>query len=63
MKIREIGADELEKLIGVVALAMPREETGGVEGLIDWKRQAEAMIWLLAETMDDVVGAGYALTG
>ena len=63
MEIREIGEDELEKLIGVVALAMPREETGGVEGLIDWKRQAEAMILLLAEERGDVLGAGYALTG
>ena len=63
MEIREIGEDELEELIGVVALAMPREETGGVKGLIDWKRQAEAMIWLLAEKKDDVIGAGYALTG
>ena len=63
MEIREIGEDELEELIGVVALAMPREETGGVKGLIDWKRQAEAMIWLLAEEKGDVIGAGYALTG
>ena len=63
MEIREIGEDELEQLIGVVALAMPREEMGGVGGLIDWKRQAEAMIWLLAEDGGSAVGAGYALTG
>jgi GNAT superfamily N-acetyltransferase len=42
---------------------MPREETGGVAGLIDWRRQAEAMIWLLAEKDGAVAGAGYALTG
>ncbi len=41
MEIREIQADELEKLVGVVTLAMPREEVGGVAGLVDWKRQAE----------------------
>jgi GNAT superfamily N-acetyltransferase len=42
---------------------MPREETGGVAGLIDWRRQAEAMIWLLAEKDGAVADAGYALTG
>ena len=42
---------------------MPREETGGVAGLVDWKRQAEAMVWLLAERDGAVLGAGYALTG
>ncbi len=63
MTIREIGADELEALLGVVAQAMPREDMGGVEGLVDWRRQAENMIWLLAEEDGHVVGAGYALTG
>jgi GNAT superfamily N-acetyltransferase len=61
--IREIGEDELEAFIGVLKQAMPREETGGVAGLIDWRRQAEAMIWLLAEKDGAVAGAGYALTG
>ena len=61
--IREIGQDELEAFIGVVTQAMPREEMGGVAGLIDWRRQAEAMIWLLAEKDGAVAGAGYALTG
>ena len=62
-RIREIGADELDAFVNVLAEAMPREDTGGVAGLIDWRRQAEAMIWLLAEEDDEVVGAGYALTG
>ncbi|HWL34523.1 MAG TPA: GNAT family N-acetyltransferase [Gaiellaceae bacterium] len=61
--VREIGEDELEAFIGVVTQAMPREEMGGVAGLIDWRRQAEAMIWLLAEKDGAVAGAGYALTG
>jgi GNAT superfamily N-acetyltransferase len=61
--IREIGEGELEAFVGVVSQAMPREETGGVTGLIDWRRQAEAMIWLLAAADDEIVGAGYALTG
>jgi len=62
-RIREIGEDELGKLIAVSERAMPREETGGVEGMVDWKRQAEAMVWLLAQVDGAVVGGGYALTG
>jgi len=62
-RIREIGEDELESFIGVAAQVMPREDMGGVAGLIDWRRQADAMIWLLAERDGDIVGAAYALTG
>ena len=62
-KFREIGEDELEAFVGVLARAMPGEDTGGVAGLIDWRRQAEAMIWVLAEGDGEVVGAAYALTG
>lgn len=62
-RIREIGEAELEAFIGVSEQAMPREETGGVTGLIDWKRQAADTIWLLAEEDDAAVGAGYAVTG
>ncbi|MGZ8782911.1 MAG: N-acetyltransferase family protein [Gaiellaceae bacterium] len=61
--IRQIDEGELEKLVAVVERAMPREDTGGVAGFVDWKRQAEAMVWLLAEADGEVVGAGYALTG
>ena len=62
-RIREIGAGELEVFVDVVSQAMPREEMGGVAGLVDWKRQAADMIWLLAEEDDTAAGAGYALTG
>jgi len=62
-EIRQIGEDEVDKLLDVLGLAMPREDTGGVAGFVDWKRQAEAMVWLLAERDGAVVGAGYALTG
>jgi GNAT superfamily N-acetyltransferase len=63
LRIREIAEDELQKLVDVSEAAMPREDTGGAAGFVDWRRQAEAMTWLLAEEGDDVVGAGYALTG
>ena len=62
-RIREIGEDELEAFVGVSSQAMPREETGGVAGMIDWKRQAADTIWLLAEEDDAAVGAGYVVTG
>ena len=62
-RIREIGEADLEAFLSVTALATPREATGGVAGMVDWRRQAEDMIWLLAEEDDEVVGAGYALTG
>ena len=61
--IREIGDAELERFLGVVAQAMPREDLGGVAGLVDWRRQAADMIWLLAEEDGDGVGAGYGVTG
>jgi GNAT superfamily N-acetyltransferase len=61
--IREIGEAELEAFIGVLAVAMPREETGGIAGLVDWRRQAQDMIWLLAEEDGEVVGAAYGVAG
>ena len=63
VEIRQIGEDEVDKLLDVLGRAMPREDTGGAAGFVDWKRQAEAMVWLLAERDGVVVGAGYALTG
>jgi GNAT superfamily N-acetyltransferase len=47
----------------VLSEAMPREETGGVAGFVDWRRQAEEMVWLLAEEDGELAGAGFALTG
>ncbi len=61
--IREIGEAELERFLAVVAEAAPRADMGGVTGMVDWRRQAEAMIWLLAGKDGAVAGAGYALTG
>ena len=61
--IREIGEAELGAFIGVLEVAMPREETGGIAGLVDWRRQAQDMIWLLAEEDGAVVGAAYGVAG
>jgi GNAT superfamily N-acetyltransferase len=57
--IHEIGERELDQLVEVSRAAMPRDDAT-VEGFVDWKGQAEAMAWFLA---DDRAGAGFALTG
>ena len=61
--IREIGEAELERLLSVIAEAAPRADMGGVAGMVDWRRQADDMIWLLADEDGEGVGAGYAVTG
>ncbi len=61
--IREIGEAELERFLAVVAAAAPRADMGGVTGMVDWRRQAQDTIWLLADEDDEPVGAGFAVTG
>jgi GNAT superfamily N-acetyltransferase len=56
-EIREIGEDELDAFIEVVAAVNPREDPS-VEGFVDWKRQADDMAWFLADG-----GAAFALVG
>jgi len=60
--IREIEADELDELVAVARAAQPRE-FASVSGFVDWREQAEAMVWLLAEEGIATRGAAYALTG
>jgi GNAT superfamily N-acetyltransferase len=62
-KIREIGEAELERFLAVVDETAPRANMGGVAGLVDWRRQAQDTIWLLADQNGEVVGAGFAVTG
>ena len=62
MEIREIEEDELETLVRIARAAQPREEAT-VGGFVDWRRQAEAMVWLLCERDGSAIGAGFALTG
>lgn len=62
LRIREIGEDELEELVAVSSAAMPRDDAS-VAGFVDWRRQAAAMVWLLAERDEETVGGGYALWG
>ena len=62
MEIREIEADELETLVRIARAAQPREQAT-VGDFVDWRRQAEAMVWLLCERDGNAIGAGFALTG
>jgi GNAT superfamily N-acetyltransferase len=62
VEIREIEADELEALVTIAKAAQPRE-FATVSGFVDWRRQAEDMVWLLAEEDGASRGAAYALTG
>jgi GNAT superfamily N-acetyltransferase len=57
--IRQINEDELQTLVDIDNRVFPREDAS-VAGFVDWKRQAEAMAWFLAE---DGAGAAFALTG
>ncbi|MHB1243107.1 MAG: GNAT family N-acetyltransferase [Gaiellaceae bacterium] len=62
LRIREIAEDELPELVEVVRATQPREDET-VSAFVDWREQAGAMIWLLAERDEQTAGAGYALTG
>lgn len=56
-QVREIGVEELPRLVATMTEAFPREHAS-VEGFVDWRRQAEDMAWFLAEG-----GAAFVLTG
>ena len=62
MELREIEEDELETFVRIARAAQPREETT-VGGFVDWRRQADDMVWLLCERDRNAVGAGFGLTG
>jgi GNAT superfamily N-acetyltransferase len=62
LRIREIGADELEELVDVAREAQPREPAS-VAMFVDWCNQAGDMVWLLAERDDETRGAAFGLVG
>jgi GNAT superfamily N-acetyltransferase len=62
LRIREIAEDELQRLVDVAKAAMPREEAS-VSIFVDWRGQADEMVWMLAEDDGEPAGAGFALTG
>jgi RimJ/RimL family protein N-acetyltransferase len=62
MVVREIDADELDRLVEVVRAIQP-DEGHTVGGFADWRRQASDMVWLLCEDAGRVVGAGIGVIG
>jgi GNAT superfamily N-acetyltransferase len=62
VRIREIEAGELGRLVAIAKAAQPRE-FASVSGFVDWREQAADMVWLLAERDGETRGAAYALTG
>ena len=62
MEISEIDAGELEQLVAVRNAVWPHDpET--VEGYLDWRRQADDTLWLLAWREGEAIGAGVGVVG
>ncbi len=62
IEIREIGSDELDGWLEMAASVRP-DRSGSVEDYLDWKRQAEDMVWFVAALDGKDVGAGLAYVG
>ena len=60
--IREIRADELEYWIGVAG-RVRADRKYGVAEYVDWKRQAEDMVWFIASKGGEDGGAAFAYVG
>ena len=62
IEIREIGPDELEGWLAVAGAVRP-DRAGSVGDYVDWKRQAEDMVWLVASRDGEDAGAAFAYVG
>lgn len=62
MEVRPIDAPELDALIAVQRAVRPDDPAGPAD-FVDWRRQADDMVWLLAEDEGAVVGAGVGVHG
>jgi GNAT superfamily N-acetyltransferase len=60
-EIRSIGDGELDRWVAVMRAV--DEDTGTVEDYVDWRRQAQETVWLLASDGDRDVGAGIGVGG
>jgi GNAT superfamily N-acetyltransferase len=60
--VREIRDEELPRWRELVADVRP-DRAATVEDLLDWRRQAEDMTWLVATVDGEEAGAGLALVG
>ena len=62
IEIREIGIDELERWIAVAG-SVRADRRGGAAEYVDWKRQAEDMVWFVASKGGEDAGAALAYVG
>lgn len=62
LDVREVGEAELPRLVSVHNRVRPRAATTPVE-LVDWRRQSDDMIWLLATLEGIDAGAGIGVHG
>ncbi len=62
LELVEIAEDGLPRLVAVLNAVRPRERWSA-ENLVDWERQAEDMLWLLATEDGADVGAGIGVHG
>ena len=60
--VREIGEADLERLVAALN-AIDRAGGWTTENLVDWRRQAEAMAWLVAEAGETPIGGAVVLVG
>ena len=60
--VRPLEVDELARMVAVHNAVRPDDPTT-VEGLVDWRRQAEDMAWLVAVADGADSGAGIGLVG
>jgi GNAT superfamily N-acetyltransferase len=57
-----VDVPELDRVVAVLEVVTPDDPTTVAE-LVDWRRQAEDMLWLVATDDGEDVGAGVGLTG
>ncbi len=62
VEIVPVDIAELERVVSVHNAVRP-DDPATVEGLVDWKRQAEDMVWLVAVAGGEDVGAGIGIVG
>ncbi|HXY17414.1 MAG TPA: GNAT family N-acetyltransferase [Gaiellaceae bacterium] len=62
VEIEEIGEDALVRLVDVHNTVWP-QDADTVEAYVDWRRQAEDMVWLVASRAKVDVGAGVGIHG
>jgi hypothetical protein len=60
-EIREIAEDDLKRWVATTRAALDEADT--VEGYLDWKRQAQETIWLLATEDGTDVGTAIGVGG